>query len=69
MFIRRPPYDGDSSAKNRSKPPSRTGRLNREEWDKLWEVLVTCWSADPLDRPTASELEASLLKIFKPLPE
>ena len=64
MFARRPPYDGDSSAKDRSKLPSRTGRLKREEWNELWDVLVICWSPDPLDRPTASELEASLRKIF-----
>ena len=69
MFTRRPPYEGDSTANDRSKPPRRTGRLNREEWNKLWEVLVVCWSADPVDRPTASELEASLRKVFQPLSE
>jgi hypothetical protein len=66
MFTRRPPYDGDSTANDRSKPPRRSGRLNRGEWDKLWEVLVDCWSKDPLDRPTASELEATLRMIFQP---
>jgi hypothetical protein len=38
----------------------------REEWNKLWEVLVVCWSTDPLDRPTASELEAMLRMILQP---
>jgi len=69
MFTRRPPYEGDSTANDRSRPPRRTGRLNREEWNKLWEVLVVCWSADPVDRPTASELEASLRKVLQPLSE
>ena len=69
MFTRRPPYEVDSSVYDRSKPPMRTGRLKRVEWDELWNVLVDCWSADPLDRPTASELEASLRSILQPLSE
>ena len=69
MFTRRPPYEGESSASDRSKPPSRTGRLIRDEWNQLWDVLVVCWSTDPLDRPTASELEASLRDIFQRLSE
>ena len=60
------PYEGDSYSKDRSKLPRRKGRLTREEWKELWEVLVVCWSPDPLDRPTASELEASLRKIYQP---
>ena len=64
MFTRRPPYDMDSSAKDRSKPPRRKGRLMRNEWDKLWKILVVCWSADPSVRPTASELEVRLRNIF-----
>ena len=63
MFTQRPPYDGDSSAKDRSKPPGRIGLLMREEWNDLWKILVLCWSADPLDRPTASDLEARLSEI------
>jgi hypothetical protein len=66
MFTRRPPYAEDSTANDRSKPPGRTGRLMREEWNKLWEILEVCWSTDPLDRPTASELEARLRMIFQP---
>ena len=69
MFTRRPPYEEDSSPNDRSKPPMRKGRLNSVEWNELWEVLVVCWSADPLDRPTASELEASLRSILQPLSE
>ena len=38
----------------------------REEWTELWDILVACWSTDPLDRPTASELEERLRKIFQP---
>ena len=68
MFIRQPPYGENSSADDRSKPPTRIGLLIREEWNKLWEILEVCWSTDPLDRPTASELEASLHEIFQPLP-
>ena len=64
MFTRRPPYDGDSSADERSKLPRRKGRLTRGEWNDLWDILVVCWSADPLDRPTASELEVALRNIF-----
>ena len=64
MFTRRPPYEIDSSADERSKPPRRKGRLMREEWDDLWVILVVCWSADPFDRPTASELEVALRNIF-----
>ena len=67
MFTRRPPYEGDSCSKDRSNLPRRKGRLTREEWNELWEVLVVCWSPDPLDRPTASELEASLREIYQPL--
>ena len=66
MFTRQPPYDGNSSANDRSKPPARIGLLMRKEWTKLWEILLVCWSTDPLDRPTASELEARLRKIFQP---
>ena len=66
MFTRRPPFEVDSCPNDRSKPPRRKGRLMREEWNNLWEVLVVCWSPDPLDRPTASELEARLRKIFQP---
>ena len=66
MFTRQPPYEGNSSASNRSKPPARIGLLMKEEWNKLWEILEACWSTDPLDRPTASELEARLRKIFQP---
>jgi hypothetical protein len=66
MFTRRPPYEGNSTANDRTKPPRRTGRLNIKEWNKLWEVLVVCWSTDPLERPTASELEARLRMIFQP---
>ena len=69
MFIRQPPYEGNSSTKDRSKPPARIGLLMKEEWNKLWEILEACWSTDPLDRPTASELEARLRKIFQPGPE
>ena len=63
MFTQRPPYDGNSSAKDRSKLPRRKGRLMDKEWDKLWEILEVCWSADPFDRPTASDLEARLPEI------
>ena len=63
MFTQQPPFDGDSSAKDRSKPPRRIGLLKLEDWNKLWEILVVCWSADPLDRPTASDLEARLSEI------
>jgi hypothetical protein len=38
----------------------------RGEWNKLWEILEDCWSMDPLDRPTASKLEARLHMIFQP---
>ena len=58
MFTQQQPYD--SSAKDRSKPPGRIGPLKREDWNKLWEILVVCWSANPLDRPTASDLVARL---------
>ena len=34
-----------------------------KEWNKLWEILEVCWSADPFNRPTASELEARLSEI------
>ena len=54
----------DSSADERSKPPRRKGRLAHGEWNDLWDILVVCWSADPLDRPTASELEVALRNIF-----
>ena len=64
MFNQRPPYDGDSTAEDRSKLPRRIGRLTHKDWNKLWEILEVCWSADPLDRPTASDLEARLRKIF-----
>ena len=63
MFTQQPPYEQDSSAKDRSKPPRRIGLLKREDWNELWEILVVCWSADPLDRPTASDLEARLAEI------
>ena len=69
MFTRRPPYEVDGSAEDRSKPPIRSGLLQREEWNELWDVLVVCWSPDPLDRLTASELEAILRKIYQPLSE
>ena len=69
MFTRRPPYEENSSPNDRLKPPMRTGRLKRVEWNELWDVLVVCWSADPLDRPTALELVASLRWIFQPLSE
>jgi hypothetical protein len=64
---RPPPYDPyeRNSANDRSNPPRRIGRLNREEWNELWEVLVDCWSANPADRPTASELETRLCRIFQ----
>ena len=68
MFTRLPPYEGDSNASDRSKPPARIGLLMGEEWNKLWEILEDCWSTDPLDRPTASELEARLRKVFQPEP-
>ena len=58
IFTQQQPYD--SSAKDRSKPPGRIGPLKREDWNKLWEILVVCWSANPLDRPTASDLVARL---------
>ena len=58
MFTQQQPYD--SSAKDRSKPPGRIDPLKREDWNKLWEILVVCWSANPLDRPTASDLVARL---------
>jgi len=64
MFTLRSPFDGESSAKDRSKPPGRIGRLMHKDWNKLWEILEVCWSTDPLDRPTASDLEARLRKIF-----
>ena len=67
MFTRQPPYGENSSAADRSKTPARIGLLVREEWTELWNILVFCWSTDPLDRPTASELEASLRNIFQPL--
>ena len=67
MFTRQPPYGENSSAADRSKTPARIGLLIREEWTELWNILVFCWSTDPLDRPTASELEASLRNIFQPL--
>ena len=67
MFTRQPPYEGNSNAIDRSKPPARIGLLMREEWNELWEILEDCWSTDPLDRPTASELEARLRKTFQPL--
>ena len=63
MFTQKPPYEKDSSAKDRSKPPRRIGLLKHEDWNKLWEILVDCWSADPLDRPTASDLESKLSEI------
>ena len=63
MFTQRPPYDGSSTAEDRSKLPRRIGRLMRDEWNKLWEILEVCWSADPLDRPTASDLESMLPEI------
>ena len=65
MFTRRPAYEVDSSLNNRSKPPRRRGRLVREEWNELWEILVVCWSTDPKDRPTATELEARLSEIAR----
>ena len=68
MFTRQPPYEWNSSATDRSRPPARIGLLMREEWNKLWEILEDCWSTDPLDRPTASELEARLRKTFQPEP-
>ena len=64
-FARRPPYDMDSTAYDRSKPPRRGGRLMRMEWYRLWKILEVCWSTNPSDRPTASELEARLLNIFE----
>ena len=67
MFNHRSPYDWNSSAEDRSKLPRRIGRLMHKYWNKLWEILEVCWSADPLDRPTASDLEARLRKIFQPL--
>jgi hypothetical protein len=66
MFTQQPPYKGNSTANDRSKPPRRTGRLNLEEWNKLWEILEVCWSTYPLDRPSASALEAWLHTIFQP---
>ena len=66
MFTRQPPYEGNSSASDRSRPPARIGLMMREEWTELWDILVACWSTDPLDRPTASELEERLRKIFQP---
>ena len=63
MFTQNPPYEKDSSAKDRSKLPMRKGPLVHEEWNKLWEILEVCWSADPFDRPTASDLEARLPEI------
>jgi hypothetical protein len=64
MFNQRPPYEMDSAADDRSELPARIGRLMHKEWNKLWEILEVCWSTDPLDRPTASDLEARLRKIF-----
>ena len=66
MFTRRPPYEEDSSSEDRSKPPMRTGLLKPKVWNDLWDILVVCWSPDPLYRPTASELEANLRKILQP---
>ena len=63
MFTQKPPYDGSSSAEDRSKLPMRKGPLVHEEWNKLWEILELCWSADLFDRPTASDLEARLPEI------
>ena len=64
MFTRRPPYDGDSTPNERSKPPRRKGHLMHKDWNKLWKILEVCWSADPSDRPTALELEVRLRNIF-----
>ena len=60
MFTQKPPYEKDSIAKDGSKPPQRIGHLTSEDWNELWEILEVCWSADPLDRPTVSDLEARL---------
>ena len=68
MFTRQPPYEGNSNASDRSKPPARIGLLLREEWNNLWEILMVCWSTDPLYRPTSSELEARLRNIFQSEP-
>ena len=65
MFTKKPPYEEGSSAKDRSKPPRRVGLLKHEDWNTLWEILVDCWSADPLERPTASDLEARLSEIAR----
>ena len=53
----------DSSAIDRSKLPDRKVLLKDSKWDKLWEVLEGCWSPDPSDRPTATELAARLSEI------
>ena len=60
MFTQKPPYEKDSIAKDRLKPPQRIGHLTSEDWNELWEILEVCWSADPLDRPTVSDLKAKL---------
>ncbi|KAI6048834.1 tyrosine-protein kinase Mer isoform X1 [Marmota monax] len=37
--------------------------------DDLYEIMYSCWSTDPLDRPTFSALRLQLEKLLKSLPE
>ncbi|XP_045143030.1 tyrosine-protein kinase Mer [Echinops telfairi] len=37
--------------------------------DELYEIMYTCWRADPLDRPTFSVLRLQLEKLLESLPD
>ncbi|KAM6179315.1 tyrosine-protein kinase Mer [Erethizon dorsatum] len=37
--------------------------------DELYEIMFSCWSADPLDRPTFSVLRLQLEKLLESLPD
>ncbi|XP_053567945.1 tyrosine-protein kinase Mer [Bombina bombina] len=37
--------------------------------DELYELMYLCWRADPVDRPTFTELKNKLEKLLKSLPE
>ncbi|KAL0056869.1 Rho guanine nucleotide exchange factor [Marasmius tenuissimus] len=43
------------SAITKGELPSRTKGLEREQYDKIWTFMTSCWSSDPSCRPSAAK--------------
>ncbi|KAG8733307.1 hypothetical protein FRC11_007279 [Ceratobasidium sp. 423] len=63
----KPPYDGVGdfaviSLVTRGVPPERLESIpnGREDMDKLWELLLCCWSYDPTLRPSVDEVTETM---------